>query len=217
MRERNSHDSPLLLQGTNFVPHNEWGFAQDRFGQRPVQGRCTHSALRLNGSGRGPPTMWAPAAGHFGLGSVLIGTSAAIATLRSSDGIGELSRSRWTAACAGSGWGLRRLRPPPMATVPRRLEVCATVRGREALPHGHSVADCLLLRPSRRLPKPGRHDGIGRGARAHSLYSFKKSRYSVLAIRYGSVSDRPLTRPYRHPWGSPVSPVAEHTGAAARP
>ncbi len=48
-----------------------------------------------------------------------------------------------------------------MVIVLRRLEVGATVDGREALPHGHSVADCPLLRPSHRLPHPGRHDGIG--------------------------------------------------------
>ena len=48
-----------------------------------------------------------------------------------------------------------------MVIVVRRLEVGAPVRRREALPHGHSVADCPLLRASRRLPQPGRHDGIG--------------------------------------------------------
>ena len=74
-----------------------------------------------------------------------------------------------------SAWRLRRLRPPSMVIVLRRLEVGATVKGREALPHGRSVADCPLLPPSRRLAQPGRHDGIGRGARAHSLYSFKRA------------------------------------------
>ena|ERR1019366_3662464 len=42
-----------------------------------------------------------------------------------------------------------------MVIVLRRLEVGATVDGQEALPHGHSVADCPLLQPSRRLPQPG--------------------------------------------------------------
>ena len=74
-----------------------------------------------------------------------------------------------------SAWRLRRLRPPSMVIVLRRLEVGATVKGREALPHGHSVADCPLLLPSRRLAQPGRHHGIGRGARAHSLCSFKRA------------------------------------------
>ena len=34
-----------------------------------------------------------------------------------------------------------------MVIVLRPLEVAATVRARDALPHGHSVADCPLLRP----------------------------------------------------------------------
>ena len=67
-----------------------------------------------------------------------------------------------TASRAGSGLGLRRLRPPSMVIVFRRLEVGSKVKGRKALPHGHSVADCPLLRPSRRLPQPGRRDRIGR-------------------------------------------------------
>jgi hypothetical protein len=66
------------------------------------------------------------------------------------------------ASCAGSGVGLRRLRPPSMVIVLRRLEVGSKVKGREALPHSHSVSDCPLLRPSRRLPQPGGHDRIGR-------------------------------------------------------
>jgi hypothetical protein len=40
------------------------------------------------------------------------------------------------------------------------------------------VADCPLLRPSRRLAQPGRHEGIGGPARVDPLYSFKYSRYS---------------------------------------
>jgi hypothetical protein len=72
-----------------------------------------------------------------------------------------------------------------MVIVLRRLEVSATGKNREALPHGHSVADCPLLRPSRRLAQPDRSGGIGRGARADSLYSFKKRRHSFPEAEMG--------------------------------
>ena len=114
-----------------------------------------------------------PAAGHFARGCCCSApASAAPAALRPSGGTGELSMIQsGRRPVPAPAWRLRRLRPPPMVIVLRRLEVGAPVKGREALPHGHSVADCPLLRPSRRLPQPGRHDGIG-GASA--------SRFSLL-------------------------------------
>ena len=91
-----------------------------------------------------------------------------------------------------SAWRLRRLRPPSMVIVLRRLEVSATVKGREALPHGHSVADCPLLPPSRRLAQPGRSGGNKTRARAHSHRSLKKRHRPSPGTEIG----RLLTRPY---------------------
>jgi hypothetical protein len=106
-----------------------------------------------------------------------------------------------------SAWRLRRLRPPSMVIVLRRLEVGATVKGREALPHGRSVADCPLLPPSRRLAQPGRHDGIGRGARAHSLHSFipEEGRSSFPLGRRRSDSSAERHAPY----GTTGAPLTE--------
>ena len=122
-------------------------------------------------------TMWAREAGHFGLGCGLIairvnGFCHAALTWRDRR---TLDDPRGRRPVPASAWCLRRLRPPPMVIVLRRLEFGATVKGREALPHGHCVADCPLVPPTRRLAQPDRHDGIGRGARAHSLYSFKRA------------------------------------------
>ena len=119
-----------------------------------------------------------PAAGHSGLRSCRSPPAyLPFATLRPSAGTGELSviqvdggLCRLPAyAYAGSG----RL---PMVIVLRRLDVGRNCQSREALPHGHSVADCPLLHTSRRLPHPGRHDGIGGTTRVDPPYSFKPPR-----------------------------------------
>jgi len=99
--------------------------------------------------------------------------------LRPSGGTGEpLDDPVGRRPVPAPAWAYARLRPPPMVIVLRRLEVGANWQGREALPHGHSVADCPLLRPSRRLPHPGRPDSIGGPTRVDPLYSFKSCRYS---------------------------------------
>jgi hypothetical protein len=123
--------------------------------------------------------------------------SAAFVTLRPSGGTAEFSMIHVDGGRAGSGLGLRRLRPPPMVIVLRRLEVGATVRGREALPHGHSVADCPLFRPSRRLPQPARHDGIGL-CRSYRFRSLRPRRRNPR----GSVppTDRSLSQWHRDRW-----------------
>jgi len=81
--------------------------------------------------------------------------SAAFASLRPSGGTGELSMIQVDG-------GLCRLRlgptPAPAASNGDRASSSRSRRTwqiREALPHGHSVADCPLLQPSRRLPQPG--------------------------------------------------------------
>ena len=57
--------------------------------------------------------------------------------------------SKWTAAYAGSGLGLRRLWPPPMAIVPHRLEVGASgkaeKRCRTATPWPFALCSALLV------------------------------------------------------------------------
>jgi len=117
----------------------------------------------FDSSGCALRTMWAREAGHFGLGCGLIairvnGFCHAALTWRDRR---TLDDPRGRRPVPASAWRLRRLRPPPVVIVLRRLEVGATVKGREALPHGHCVADCPLLLPSRRLAQPGRHYGIG--------------------------------------------------------
>jgi hypothetical protein len=98
--------------------------------------------------------MWKRAAGHFALrcvpNAIRVKASwhAALA-----GGIGELSMIQ-------AGGGLCRLRLGayagsgrlPMVIVLRRLDFGATVKGREALPHGHCVADCPPSGPLVGLP-----------------------------------------------------------------
>ena len=61
-------------RGRHFLPHNEWGFSEGRFGQRPAQSPGRHSAFRPDGSARAFRRWGSPAAGPFGFGCVLFGS-----------------------------------------------------------------------------------------------------------------------------------------------
>ena len=159
--------------------------------------------------------MWSPAAGHFHLGSALIGIRiggfghpALVGRdrryLDDPSGWRPVPAPAW--AYAGSG----RL---PTVIVPRRLEVQRVRQNREALPHGHSVADWPLLRPTRRLSQPGLHAGSGRGARAHSLYSFKRGRVGIDASHCHAVDRKTGNRPA----GSHQLPASIGTSGAPVP
>ena len=161
--------------GRKIVPIYELGFSEARFGHGPaLQGPCARTPpfvprLRLR-----PPTPWPASSWPLRPRMLLSGFRlSGFATLRSSGGTGELSMIQMDG-------GLCRLRlapmPAPAASNGDRASPSRsrrTYQSRKALPHGHSVADCPLLRPSRRLPQPGLHDGIGRRARVDLPYSFK--------------------------------------------
>src|ERR1019366_7003438 len=83
---------PSPRRGRHFLPHNEWGFSEGRFGHGPAQGPCAVTPLSVSTA---PPACLRrcvpPAAGHFGLGCCCSAPpSAAFATLRSSGGTGDL-------------------------------------------------------------------------------------------------------------------------------